>query len=49
VQEEIERFDAARTLRAYFNVEREDARLYHVVLQRVVPLARRAVQLIAAS
>jgi cytidylate kinase len=34
VQEEIERFDAARarTLRAYFNVEQEDARLYHVVL-----------------
>ncbi len=34
VQEEIERFDAARTrtLRAYFNVEQEDARLYHIVL-----------------
>jgi cytidylate kinase len=34
VQKEIERFDAARarTLRAYFNVEQEDARLYHVVL-----------------
>jgi cytidylate kinase len=33
VQEEIERFDAgrARTLRAYFNVEQEDARLYHIV------------------
>jgi DNA invertase Pin-like site-specific DNA recombinase len=27
VREEIERFDAARTLRAYFNVEQEDARL----------------------
>ena len=34
VQEEIERFDAARarTLRAYFSVEQEDARLYHIVL-----------------
>jgi cytidylate kinase len=34
VREEIERFDAARarTLRAYFNVEQEDARLYHIVL-----------------
>jgi cytidylate kinase len=34
VRGEIERFDAARgrTLRAYFNVEQEDARLYHVVL-----------------
>ena len=34
VREEIERFDAARarTLRAYFNVEQEDAQLYHVVL-----------------
>jgi cytidylate kinase len=34
VREEIERFDAARarTLRAYFNVDREDARLYHIVL-----------------
>jgi cytidylate kinase len=32
VQEEIERFDAARTLRAYFNLEQEDARLYHIVL-----------------
>jgi cytidylate kinase len=33
-REEIERFDAARarTLRAYFNVEQEDARLYHIVL-----------------
>ncbi len=34
VQDEIERFDAARarSLRAYFNVEEEDARLYHIVL-----------------
>ena len=34
VREEIERFDAARarTLRAYFKVEQEDARLYHIVL-----------------
>jgi cytidylate kinase len=34
VRDEIERFDAARarTLRAYFNVEQEDARLYHIVL-----------------
>jgi len=34
VRVEIERFDAARarTLRAYFNVEQEDARLYHIVL-----------------
>jgi cytidylate kinase len=34
VQKEIERFDAARarTLRAYFSVEQEDARLYHIVL-----------------
>jgi cytidylate kinase len=34
VREEIERFDAARAraLRAYFNVEQEDARLYHIVL-----------------
>jgi cytidylate kinase len=34
VRGEIERFDAARgrTLRAYFNVEQEDARLYHIVL-----------------
>ena len=33
VRVEIERFDAARarTLRAYFNVEQEDARLYHIV------------------
>jgi cytidylate kinase len=34
VREHIERFDAARarTMRAYFNVEQEDARLYHLVL-----------------
>jgi cytidylate kinase len=34
VRGEIERFDAARTrsLRAYFDVEQEDARLYHIVL-----------------
>ncbi len=34
VQDEIERFDAARarSLRAYFNVEEEDAKLYHIVL-----------------
>jgi cytidylate kinase len=34
VREEIERQDAvrARTMMAYFNVEQEDARLYHVVL-----------------
>jgi cytidylate kinase len=34
VREEIERFDAARarTLRAYFNVEQEDVRLYHIVV-----------------
>jgi cytidylate kinase len=34
VRDEIQRFDAARarTLRAYFNVEQEDARLYHIVL-----------------
>jgi cytidylate kinase len=34
VQKEIERFNAARarTLRAYFSVEQEDARLYHIVL-----------------
>jgi hypothetical protein len=34
VREQIERYDAARarTMRAYFNVEQEDARLYHVVL-----------------
>src|SRR5271169_2133955 len=34
VRSEIERFDAARTrtLRAYFNVEQEDARLCHIVL-----------------
>ncbi len=34
VREEIERFDAARSraLRALFNIEAEDARLYHIVL-----------------
>ena len=34
VRDEIERFDAARarSLRAYFNVEQEDAGLYHIVL-----------------
>jgi cytidylate kinase len=34
MQKEIERFDAARarTLRAYFSVDHEDARLYHIVL-----------------
>jgi len=34
VRDEIERFDAAgvRTLRAYFDIEQEDARLYHIVL-----------------
>jgi osmotically-inducible protein OsmY len=34
VRAEIERFDATRTrtLRAYFDVEQEDARLYHIVL-----------------
>jgi cytidylate kinase len=34
VRDEIERFDAARarTLRAYFEVDQEDARLYHIVL-----------------
>jgi cytidylate kinase len=34
VRAEIERFDAARTrtLRAYFDVEQEDAQLYHIVL-----------------
>jgi cytidylate kinase len=34
VRDGIERFDAARarTLRAYFEVEQEDARLYHIVL-----------------
>ena len=34
IRDEIERFDAARarTLRAYFDIEQEDARLYHVVL-----------------
>ena len=34
IRDEIVRFDAARarTLRAYFDIEQEDARLYHVVL-----------------
>jgi cytidylate kinase len=34
VRDEIVRFDAARarTLRAYFDIEQEDARLYHIVL-----------------
>jgi cytidylate kinase len=34
VREQIERYDAARTrtMRAYFNVEEEDPRLYHIVL-----------------
>jgi cytidylate kinase len=34
LRKKIERFDAARarTLRAYFNVEQEDTRLYHIVL-----------------
>jgi cytidylate kinase len=34
VREQIERYDAvrARTMTAYFNVEQEDARLYHIVL-----------------
>jgi cytidylate kinase len=34
VREQIERHDAAgtRTMRAYFNVEQEDPRLYHIVL-----------------
>jgi cytidylate kinase len=34
VRAQIERFDAgrARTMRAFFNTEQEDARLYHVVL-----------------
>jgi cytidylate kinase len=34
VRDEIQRFDAARarSLRAYFNVEQEDAGLYHIVL-----------------
>jgi len=34
VREQIERYDAARarTMRAYLNVEQEDPRLYHVVL-----------------
>jgi osmotically-inducible protein OsmY len=34
VRGQIERYDAARsrTMRAYFNVEHEDPRLYHIVL-----------------
>src|ERR1700719_1559952 len=34
VREQLERYDAARarTMRAYFNIEQEDARLYHIVL-----------------
>jgi cytidylate kinase len=34
IQAQIERFDAAgaRTMRAFFNIEQEDVRLYHVVL-----------------
>jgi len=34
VREQLQRYDAARvrTMRAYFNVEREDPRLYHIVL-----------------
>jgi len=34
VREQLERYDAARvrTVRAYFNIEQEDARLYHIVL-----------------
>lgn len=34
VREQLERYDAARarTMRAYFNIEHEDARLYHIVL-----------------
>jgi cytidylate kinase len=34
VREEIEKYDAthARTLRAYFKIEREDALLYHIIL-----------------
>jgi cytidylate kinase len=32
VRHELERFDAARALRASFNVEQEDALLYHIVL-----------------
>ena len=34
VREQIERYDAARarTMRAFFNVEQEDARFYHIVL-----------------
>jgi cytidylate kinase len=34
VRQQLERYDAARarTMRAYFNVEREDPQLYHIVL-----------------
>jgi cytidylate kinase len=34
LREQLERYDAARarTMRAYFNIEQEDARLYHIVL-----------------
>ena len=34
LREEIEKYDAAhvRTLRAYFNIEQEDALLYHIIL-----------------
>jgi cytidylate kinase len=34
VREQLQRYDAARarTMRAYFNIEQEDARLYHIVL-----------------
>jgi hypothetical protein len=34
VREQLERYGAtrARTMRAYFNIEQEDARLYHIVL-----------------
>jgi hypothetical protein len=34
VREQLERYDAARirTMRAYFSLEREDPRLYHIVL-----------------
>jgi len=34
VREQLKRYDAARarTMRSYFNIEQEDARLYHVVL-----------------
>jgi cytidylate kinase len=34
LREQLKRYDAARarTMRAYFNIEQEDARLYHIVL-----------------